>query len=271
MVSRLAQKQVAWYNFKKNYIYKKTPILYRYSGGKHAIHNVHYKHTRTRFQRVFIETPTAAAESNRCGVPTTPVTWTDTPKDIDPMKKTLIIFPIVLIFLIVIVVISSNLNAKKYFMRASAGALEVWQGTFSPAGKKRLVSMPGVSPPEVTKPSYSRDEVYPLIFSYYIDKADALIDMPGLPDFVGIKFYLNRAMSFATTDDQRKTVQARLNNMDRKILFYKADVAASKGSVAGLEAAMDYLNRASKLNPDEIERELIEKKKNAIRELIIAH
>jgi hypothetical protein len=201
----------------------------------------------------------------------TPLTRSQKPKDIDPMKKTLIIFSIVLIFLIVILVISSNLNTEKYFMRASAGALEVWQGTFSPAGKKRLVSMPGVSPPEVNKPFYSRDEVYPLIFSYYLDKADALIDMPGLPDFVGIKFYLNRAMNFATIDDQRKTVQARLNNMDRKILFYKADVAAGKGSVAGLKAAMDYLDQASKLNPDEIETELIGKKKNVIRELINAH
>ena len=182
--------------------------------------------------------------------------------------KSTIFLSIALILLTGAVVVTSKLNIKKYYVTASAGALEVWQGTFSPAGKKRLVMMPGVRAPEVIKPVYSREEVYPLIFSYYIEKADALIYMPAMPDFVGIKFYLNRAINFATTNDQRKIVQARLNNIDRKILFYKADVAATKGNVAGLKAAMGYLDRASKLDPDEIEAELIEKKKNSIRELI---
>jgi hypothetical protein len=52
------------------------------------------------------------------------------------------------------------------------------------------------------------------------------------------------------------------------ILFYKADVAAIKGTRSGLEKALDYLDQAAKLNPDEIETELIKKKKASIRELL---
>lgn len=189
-------------------------------------------------------------------------------KRVDPLKKVIIGSTIGLIALIGLLIYSSNLNTEKYYLRASEGALEVWKGTFSPAGKMRLVIMPGVKPPEVIKPVYSREEVYPLICVYYIDKSDALIHVPGMPDFIGIKMYLNRALTYATTEKHRQSAMIRLHRIDRITLFYKADVAASKGSAADLEMALGFLDEAAKLNPDEIEAELIEKKKQAIRELL---
>ncbi|MGD2187781.1 MAG: hypothetical protein PVI71_16735, partial [Desulfobacterales bacterium] len=60
----------------------------------------------------------------------------------------------------------------------------------------------------------------------------------------------------------------RINQIDRMILFYKADVAAIKGTRKGLEAALDYLDQVTKLDPDDIEAELIKKKKASIRELL---
>ena len=130
--------------------------------------------------------------------------------------------------------------------------------------------MPGVRPPDKTKAVYTQEEVYPLIFTYYIDKADALIHIMGMPDFIGIKTYLNRALTFATTDDHNKAVDLRLNRIDRAILYYKADVAASKGTLNGLEVAIEFLDQAASLEPDDIEAELIEKKKKSIRELMKA-
>ena len=186
----------------------------------------------------------------------------------DPLKNIIIFAAIGLILLIALLVYTSHLNTKKYFLRTSDGALEVWKGTFSPAGKTRLVIMPGVKPQESIKPVYSREEVYPLICTYYIDKSDALIHVPGMPDFVGIKTYLNRALTYATTQDHRQNAMARLNRIERMTLFYKADVAASRGSAAGLEAALGFLDEAAKLNPSEIESELIRKKKEAILELL---
>ena len=186
----------------------------------------------------------------------------------DPLKKTAVFASIGLLLIIALLVYTSHLNTKKYFLRTSEGALEVWKGTFSPAGKTRLVIMPGVKPQEAIKPVYSREEVYPLICIYYIDKSDALIDVPGMPDFVGIKTYLNRALAYATTKELRQNAKARLNRIGRMTLFYKADVAASRGSIAGLETALGFLDEAAILDPDEIETELIEKKKEAILELL---
>jgi hypothetical protein len=79
---------------------------------------------------------------------------------------------------------------------------------------------------------------------------------------------LNRALSFATTEHLRQIAHVRINQIDRMILFYKADVAATKGTRAGLEAALNYLNQAAELNPDDIETEIINKKKASIRELL---
>ncbi len=185
-----------------------------------------------------------------------------------PIKAGVLLLSIVTVLLIGLIIYTSHLNTQKYYLKSYAGALEVWQGTFSPAGKKRVVSMPGVAPPESIKPTYTRQDVYPIIFNYYLEKSDALIHAPGIFDFTDIKFYLNRALLYASTAEHRQAIQIRLNRIDRVILYYKADVAASKGSIASLEAAVGFLDQATALGPDEIESELIEKKKQAIQDLI---
>jgi hypothetical protein len=110
--------------------------------------------------------------------------------------------------------------------------------------------MPGVQKPAEIKAVYTKEAVFPLAFNFYVSKADALMAVSGMPDFVGIKSYLNRALSFATTEEHRQTAYARINQIDRMILFYKADVAATKGTRSGLETALDYLDQAAALNPD---------------------
>jgi hypothetical protein len=174
----------------------------------------------------------------------------------------------IFIILIGLVIRASYHNLDKYYLRSAAGAVEIWQGTFSPAGKKRILIMPGVQMPAETKNVYGKEEVFPLAFDFYTSKADALMEVPGMPDFIGIKSYLNRALSFATTEHLRQIAHVRINQIDRMILFYKADVAATKGTRAGLEAALNYLNQAAELNPDDIETEIINKKKASIRELL---
>ena len=159
-------------------------------------------------------------------------------------------------------------NTAKYYLKSAAGAVEIWQGTFSPGEKKRILIMPGVQMPAKTKDVYAKEDVYALAFKFYVSKADALMEVPGMPDFVGIKSYLNRALSFATSDDLSQTAYGRINRIDRLILLYRADVAAIKGTRSGFETALDYLDQAANLNPDEIETELIQKKKASIRELM---
>jgi hypothetical protein len=185
-------------------------------------------------------------------------------------KKRLLLIIICFIFIILmgLVIRASYHNTEKYYLKSAAGAIEIWQGSFSPGGKKRILIMPGVQIPQQIKEMYAKEEVYPMAFNFYVSKAAALMEVPGMPDFVGIKSYLNRALSFATTEQLRQTAHVRINQIDRMILFYKADVAATKGTRNGLEAALGYLDQVATLDPDDIETELIKKKKASIRELL---
>ena len=196
---------------------------------------------------------------------------TDRNIQIKSKVKTRLLFSIagfIIIILMGLVIRTSVYNTDKYYLSSAAGAVELWQGTFSPGGKKRILIMPGVHIPQKIKEVYAKEEVYPMAFNFYVSKADALMEVPGMPEFVGIKSYLNRALSFATTEVLRQTAHRRINQIDRMILFYKAGVAATKGTRSGLEAALGYLDQVAKLDPDDIETELIKKKKASIRELL---
>jgi hypothetical protein len=192
---------------------------------------------------------------------------TDTSRGPDPFQKFVRLVLICFVVLIAIMILISYQNMNKYFVTSRHGAVEIWKGKFSPKSRERIVIMPGIQPPEQIKRVYTKEAVFPMAFSFYIGKADALMDVPGLPDFVGIKSYLNRALSYATTDALRNTAKARINSIDLMILLYKADAAASKGTVAGLETAIKYLDQASTLGPDDIEAKLIKQKLASIQKL----
>jgi hypothetical protein len=174
------------------------------------------------------------------------------------------------IVLIALIVITSYQNMQKYFVVAQHGAVEIWKGKFSPMGRKLVVIMPGVLPPAEKKAVYNREDVFPLIFQYYIYKADTLMEVPGAPDFIDIKNYLDRAMDYAITDEMQSVVKANLDNIDRTVLLYKADVAAAKGTIEDLKSAREYLDQAAALNPDEPEANLIQQKIEAVGKQIEA-
>jgi hypothetical protein len=185
----------------------------------------------------------------------------------DPIKKFVRFVFVCFVPLIAIMILISYQNMNKYFISSRDGAVEIWKGKFSPKGRQRILIMPGSQIPGQNKTVYTKEEVYPMAFQFYIGKADALMEVPGLPDFAGIKSYLNRALSYATTDALRNTAKTRINSIDLMILLYKADAAASKGTVAGLDTAIKYLDQASTLSPDEIEAKLIKQKLASIQQL----
>ncbi|MBT8332255.1 MAG: hypothetical protein KJP06_07995, partial [Deltaproteobacteria bacterium] len=77
------------------------------------------------------------------------------------------------VILMGLVVHASYRNADKFYLKFGAGALEIWQGTFSPGGKKRILIMPGVQKPTEIKTVYTKEAVFPLAFNFYLSKADA--------------------------------------------------------------------------------------------------
>ena len=192
------------------------------------------------------------------------------PKVSDPMDNVMKYMVAAFVILVALIIGTSMLNHSKYYLNDTDGALEIWQGRFSPMGEKLLFTLPGVQPPEIVKDAYSKSEAYPFVFDYYLGKADTLVEAPGMPDFDGIRSYLNKAIAFTTTNESIKITNARLNNIELMILLYKAEVVASKTTITGLEKAKDYLGEAARLDLDDLQSDLIDQKIESINESIEA-
>ena len=88
--------------------------------------------------------------------------------------------------------------------------------------------MPGVKAPETIKDLYTKDEVYPLAFKFYVDKSEKLIDVPGIPDFKAVKKNLYTALDYATTTQLKKIACDRLTGMDLLRLALERSASASE-------------------------------------------
>ncbi len=188
----------------------------------------------------------------------------------DPMEKAMKYLAAAFAVLMALVIGTSMINKNKFYLHATDGALEIWQGRFAPMGEACLISLPGVQAPETIKDIYSESEAFPLIFNFYVDKADTLLAVPGLPDFEGIKRYLNKALAYATTPAANEAVFGRLNNIELMILLYKADVSASKPTLSDLNQAKGYLSQAERLDIDDLKIDLIHQKMKAVDQQMAA-
>lgn len=192
--------------------------------------------------------------------PPPPVSPPVMPKHSDPMGTTIKFALIGIALLVALVIKVSVTNRDQYYIVPTNSGVDIWQGIFAPMGRERLISLKTAESPENIRPFYTKLQVYPFIFNYYIAHADALLEKPGMPDFEQIKSYLNQAIPYAVTEKHHKLVIARLNNIDQMILLIKADVAASKETIADYEAALDYLKQAKTLDVDGSKSALIKEK-----------
>ncbi len=186
---------------------------------------------------------------------------------LDPALKLMTFLIIALVIIFILIIAASSANRSKFYIRSANGAVEIWQGTFAPLGKERITVLPGFQLSEPLKDVYTKNEIYAFVFSYYLDKADTLLEVPGMPDFEGIKTYLDKAVLYAISNEHKAAAVSRLNSIDLMTYLYKADVAASKGTLSGFEDALNYLNKAAALKLDASQTDLLNKKILAIKEL----
>jgi hypothetical protein len=191
-------------------------------------------------------------------------------KGLDPVEKATKILAAGIALLILLVVGASFSNSGNYYLKSKDGALEIWKGRFAPMGEELIFSLPGVQMPQTVQPVYGKKDVFPLAFNYYIDKADALLQVEGLPDFEGIKSYVDQALAFSVSDKMTESGLARLNNIDRLILIFKADVATSRGTLEDLKAARQYLKDADAISRQPADEALIAEKMKGVEEAMAA-
>jgi hypothetical protein len=196
--------------------------------------------------------------------------YTDSEPQRDPVVRSTKIAGAAAALLIFILLAVSAVNSGKYYIKPIDNAIEIWKGDFSPKDKSFFMVLHGVQAPEPQKSVYAKKDVYPIIFKYYLDKSDTLLDVEGLPDFEGIKKYLHKAQDFAIDNEMESAVKDRLNTIDRMVLLYKADVAISRNTEDSLESAIDILKDAGKLTSNATQDEEIAQKIELARKKIEA-
>lgn len=188
-------------------------------------------------------------------------------KGSDSMKRSLPYLIVGFIVLIGFLLVYSLPNANKFYIKKSGEGIKILQGTFSPLGKKVLVDLPGAQAPDPIRNVYSRDEAYSVICHYYLTEAENVLTVSGTANIDTYKAFVLKAQAFASTDALQKAVKAHSNDINLMALLYKADISASKGTAAGVEEAMKYVNQAAALELDERQTRLIEYKIKTFNDL----
>jgi hypothetical protein len=184
----------------------------------------------------------------------------------DPMDK-MIKFVAAGVILILLLLIGYSYNNKsKYYIKPVKEGIEIWQGRFAPMGEDVVARLTGVAHPEEIKDVYSAEEVLPLVFAYFVDQADGLLNIKGIPDLKAVRDTLDKALSFALTKDERDLVHYRLNSMEKHILQYRANIAASRGTPEDVAIAIGILSDVLKLEMDGQQKSMIQSRIEYLKE-----
>ncbi|MCW7755312.1 hypothetical protein OOT00_15100, partial [Desulfobotulus sp. H1] len=126
--------------------------------------------------------------------------------------------------LFTLVIGASIFNASQYFIKTSQDSIEIWKGAFSPRGQKHIISLPATAAPETLKDVYTRGEVLPIAFHFYLEKAKEEALRPGTPNFKAVEKLLKQAKSYASTPGEHKIIEVQLQNIEKTITTYKEEI-----------------------------------------------
>ena len=184
------------------------------------------------------------------------------------MDKTLKLCIGCVAFLMISLLGMSFMNAQQFYIKPVKAGIEICQGRFAPKGEKHLITLPENRLPATAKKVYNRYDVFPMIFNYYIKKADDLLNVTGIPNFENIKHYIELSQPYAATKELRNAAAFRLDSMEQLLLMYKADVAAQQGDASDIETALSLLEKAKAISIDNSRTELLDKKIKSLSNLL---
>ncbi len=176
-----------------------------------------------------------------------PVNESDASDQGDNMQKPIAIAGACLAAVLILIIGVSFSNMGNFEIKDHNGVIEIWKGRFAPIGTQKMMVLEGMTVTEEMLGASSRKDAYTLIFKSYIEKADALLETPGMPDYEAIRSRLNEAKSYAATAELKSLVTTRLHKIEMITLLYKADILVGKGTLPNLKTAKKHLDKAARL------------------------
>ncbi len=173
-----------------------------------------------------------------------------------PLKFGLVAFGAILLLLIM----SSYTNTKKYYITEKDGTVIIQRGTFTPMGTTVLISMTDVPMPEPAQDVYGWQDAYRLMYQHYINAADKLLEAPGIPDAAALATQLGMAVKYAPDRELRDDARSRLVGMRVQVLVHKAQAAMQRRTIEGVQVALAFLEEAADLDLSEGEAALVDQR-----------
>ncbi len=213
-----------------------------------------------RFDRLAQPAPAAPGGAPRSVPPPPHATATGTPRQRDPARRILTFGALALAAILALLVVSSTMNKSRYYLKSGSSGVEVWKGTFSPTGTRKIMALGDISAPTDGQGPVSRDVAYALMFDAFIRQADDLLNEQAVPDFKLIRQRLVQALPYAVNAPAAETAHRRIAKIDMMMHVYKADILAGKGTPEALSEAREILAGALDLDIDSAERSLVAQK-----------
>ena len=113
-------------------------------------------------------------------------------------------------------------NAKKFYIKQTKAGVEIWKGQFAPMNTQKVVFLEGLHLPGITHKIYSKQEVFPITYNYYLGLADTLIKEQALPDFQPIIDLVDKAADFATTPKEKEAIALYERNIHEALTNIKS-------------------------------------------------
>lgn len=125
----------------------------------------------------------------------------------DAIRRFIMVAGACLGFLILLVIISSALNAGRYYVRETKGAVEIWKGNFTPVGRDRVMILHGTHWEGAKKDAYTKTEAYDFAARFYAERALFILNDTGMQDIDRIYDYLEAGRRISAEYDNTEQVE----------------------------------------------------------------
>jgi hypothetical protein len=98
------------------------------------------------------------------------------------------------------------------------------------------------------------------MYQYYIEQADAILEVPGVPDTAGLTANLEKAIAYAPNRELRDAARARIMGIRMQTLVHKSQAMLNRGTIEGAQAAIGFLEEAARYELSAAEADMVARK-----------
>ncbi|MBU2488925.1 MAG: hypothetical protein KKA60_06005 [Proteobacteria bacterium] len=148
-------------------------------------------------------------------------------------------------------------NMGNYYLVPMKSGYLLKKGRFAPMGSRTVERLPGLTVQGDFAEKYSWDQAYMIVQAYYLDRMDGALKKPEGPDYQTARKFLEKALTYAPTFEEKISLRAALTRLDFDILMSQVDEALTSEAASKIREAKDLLKDATVLASTPGQKEIL--------------